>query len=198
MPYEYRKMTPEERRGIVLARTQLGYPYHGVPHLHHTAGVFMISAACFEHAPILWSPGRRSAFEDRILLSLKEEGIELDAWAILTTHYHLLLQTPDYEKLPTFIRRLHNGTSFEWNREDGCRGRKVWFQYFDRLIEDESQYFQAMNYIHYNPAKHGYVEDPYEWQWSSLRLYEEMEGREWLRANWKRYPPDQTSFEDSE
>jgi putative transposase len=191
-------MSPKERHDIIQARKDQGYPYHGIPHQVHLPGCFMISAACYEHAPILIDPQRRSEFEDRILSSLKEEEIEIDAWSILTTHYHLLIQIPDYAKLPTFIHRLHNGTSYEWNKEDGCRGRKVWFQYFDRFIEDEKQYFQAMNYIHINPVKHGYVEDPYAWQWSSLGLYEGVEGRDWLRRTWKKFPPNSLKFEDCE
>jgi len=37
------------------------------------------------------------------------------------------------------------------------------------------------NYIHYNPAKHGLVTDPFDWRWSSIRAYarQGIIGREW-------------------
>ncbi len=199
MPYEYRKLSPEERKEIVQSRKDQGYPPHGPPHIARVSGCFMISAACYEHAHILSTPQRRNEFQDRILSDLKNSEIGIDAWVILSNHYHLLIQTPAYDRIPAFIHRLHNGTSFEWNREDECSGkRKVWFQYFDRFIEAESQYFQTMNYIHYNPVKHGLVNNAYEWEWSSLGLYEEIEGREWLRKIWKKYTPAQTGFEIQE
>jgi len=46
-----------------------------------------------------------------------------------------------------------------------------------------------LNYIHYNPAKHGYVESAYDWKWSSLGMYQEDHGREWLREKWTDFPP---------
>ncbi|MHC1781433.1 MAG: transposase [Anaerolineaceae bacterium] len=197
MPYEYRRMSPEERQAIVLARKEKGYPYHAPPHLNHGPGCFFISAACFEHAFIMATPERRGTFVSRFLALFKENGINPDAWVVLPNHYHFLTQVDDFLLLPPLIRRLHNGTSFEWNQEDGCSGnRKVWYQYFDRSIKDEAQYYEAINYIHFNPVKHGIVEDPYQWEWSSLGKYLEVEGRDWLRSTWSKYPPNKLKFTD--
>ncbi|MCG8604144.1 hypothetical protein MJD09_03980 [bacterium] len=42
----------------------------------------------------------------------------------------------------------------------------VWQRRFwEHLIHDEE------DYIHYNPVKHGYVEKPQEWKWSSFHRY---------------------------
>jgi putative transposase len=196
MPYEYRKMSPEERKEIVQYRKEMGFPYHSPPHPVRQAGFYLITAACFEHAPILLTTNRRDAFETRLLSSLKQAEIGVDAWVILLNHYHILIEVADFEMIPTFIQRLHNGTSYEWNREDGCTGqRRVWLRYVDRYIRDEAHYFQAMNYIHHNPVKHGYVDNAYQWNWSSLNLYFEVEGREWLRQTWKKYPPNNHNFD---
>jgi putative transposase len=197
MAYDYRKMTFEERKEIVLTRQAKGHPFHSPPHLIREPGYFLITAACYEHAPILSTPQRRTEFEARLLSSLHEAKIEIDAWVILTNHYHILIEIPDFALLPAYFKRLHNGTSFEWNREDGCSGkRRVWYHYFDHFIHDEAQYYQAMNYIHYNPVKHNYVEDPYSWEWSSLGLYYEVEGREWLRKTWSNFSPGKLNFDE--
>jgi putative transposase len=194
--YDYRKMTLEEQREIVLARRAEGHPFHSPPHMIRAPGYFLITAACYEHASILSSPQRRTEFEARLLSSLRETKIDIDAWVILTNHYHILIHVPDFTLIPAFFKRLHNGTSYEWNRADGCSGkRKVWYHYFDHFIHDEDQYYQAMNYIHYNPVKHAYVDDPYTWEWSSLGLYEEIEGREWLRKTWSSFPPRKLNFD---
>jgi len=197
MPYEYRKMTPEERKNIVLYRKSQGYPLHSPPHPIREPGFYFISAACFEHAPILASPGRRSEFEARLISSLQSAKINLDAWVVLSTHYHVLIEVRSFDQVPPFFQRLHNGTAYEWNREDGCTGRRrVWFHYYDRFIRDETQYFQTLNYIHFNPVKHGLVEDPYAWEWSSLAAFLEIEGKEWLRTAWTKYSPDKFQFGD--
>jgi len=58
------------------------------------------------------------------------------------------------------------------------------------MIRDDAHYYRALNYIHYNPVKHGYVENTYDWQWSSLSLYYEDYGRDWLREQWNAHPPE--------
>jgi putative transposase len=65
----------------------------------------------------------------------------------------------------------------------------VWYRYSDRALRDEAHLRRALNYLHYNPVKHGYADDPYGWPWSSLHGYLEAEGREKLREWWKLYPP---------
>jgi putative transposase len=38
-----------------------------------------------------------------------------------------------------------------------------------------------MNYIHYNPVKHGWVENVRDWAWSSFHRYVR---RGWYDADW--------------
>jgi len=74
--------------------------------------------------------------------------------------------------------------------EDNLTGkRRVWYKFVDTYIRIEAHCQVAFNYIHYNPVKHGHVLDPYEWPWSSLSLYDEDKGRDWLRDQWKTYKP---------
>jgi putative transposase len=59
------------------------------------------------------------------------------------------------------------------------------------MIRGDAHFYVALNYVHINPVKHGYVSDPYDWPWSSLCTYAEAEGygRKWLRGQWKAHPP---------
>jgi REP element-mobilizing transposase RayT len=36
--------------------------------------------------------------------------------------------------------------------------RKVWYSFRDRAIRDERHTYHALNYLHFNAVKHGYVE----------------------------------------
>jgi len=57
------------------------------------------------------------------------------------------------------------------------------------MIRDQAHFYRALNYIHSNPVKHGYVVDAYDWPWSSLGSYVEEHGRGWLRDKWRQHPP---------
>jgi hypothetical protein len=53
MPYDYRRMTPEEREEVVAHRHELGYSLHQPPHPFRDAGHYFITAANYEHASIM-------------------------------------------------------------------------------------------------------------------------------------------------
>ena len=41
------------------------------------------------------------------------------------------------------------------------------------MLRDAADFERHVEYIHYNPVKHGYVISPLEWQHSSFRRYVE-------------------------
>ena len=55
-------------------------------------------------------------------------------------------------------------------------------------MRSKGHYCTTLNYIHYNPVKHGQVASPYDWEWNSVHWYLEHYGREWLRDLWRKYP----------
>ncbi|MGQ3890362.1 transposase, partial [Legionella sp. CNM-4043-24] len=52
------------------------------------------------------------------------------------------------------------------------REKMVWQRRFwEHLIRDEDDLHRCLDYIHYNPVKHGYVEKPYDWYSSTFRQH---------------------------
>jgi putative transposase len=189
-------LSPSEKEELLRFRREHGYPLYAPPHPIREEGYYLITAACYQHQNILFDPSRRTGFESRLLGSLEEIQAEIVAWAILPDHYHMLVGIQLMDSLSTMLRHFHGSTSYEWNRLDGMTGkRRVWYKFFDRMIRSENHYFQAINYIHANSFKHGWVSSPYDWPWSSLGMYEELRGREWLRETWRKYPPEDSSHE---
>ena len=48
----------------------------------------------------------------------------------------------------------------------------VWqHRYWEHQIRDEADFARHVDYIHYNPVKHGYVTCPVEWPYSSIHRY---------------------------
>jgi len=186
--YEYRKLTPEERKKVVEERIARGYPPHRPPHPHDAETFYLLTAACYEHKPIIHSPERRQSLLDQLFAEFIAAGMEIRAWVVLQNHYHLLTYVTDFEQLQGVFQQIHGSTAYTWNGEDNARGRKVWYRYTDRMIRSERHYYTTLNYIHYNPVKHGVADSPYDWTWSSVHWYLEHEGREWLRDAWVRYP----------
>ena len=53
-----------------------------------------------------------------------------------------------------------------WNakEESGNKG-------FGSTVRDEEDFIRHIDYIHYNPEKHGYVEKASQWEYSSIHRY---------------------------
>ena len=190
MPYEYRKLSPKEREDIVELRKQKGYPLHAPPHPFRDEGTYLITAANFEHKAVMASPERRTSFQEILLAGFHEIKAEIIGWIILPNHYHIIVTVETLNDASIILQLIHGRTSREWNLQDGLTGRrKVWYRFSDRMMRNEIQLNQTFNYIHYNPVKHGYVKDVHDWRWSSLFLYEEDKGGEWLNEQWRKFPP---------
>jgi putative transposase len=190
MPYEYRRMTLEERAAALRQRQEHGYPLHSPPHPFRESGQYLLTATNFEHVPIMTAPDRSTDFESRLLTAMSSINAEVFGWVILPNHYHILVDVEFLDWVSAVLKQLHGTTSREWNLADHQTGkRRVWYKFSDRVIRNDVNFYQALNYIHFNPVKHGYLDDPYEWPWSSVHNYVEAYGREWLREKWRTHPP---------
>ena len=148
----------------------------------------MLTAACYEHRRHINTPPRRQELLDLIFEQFISVKMEIVAWVVLDNHYHLLVYVPDFDLLGPIFKQIHGSLAYKWNGEDNTRGRRVWYRYSDRMMRSDAHYYRMLNYIHYNPVKHGLVKSPYDWTCSSVHWYLEEKGRAWLRDVWVQYP----------
>lgn len=104
----------------------------------------------------------------------------IDAMVILPDHLHALWTLPEGDAdYPTrwmliksgFSRRLPTGERRNASRRaKGERG--IWQRrYWEHLIRDERDFAHHVDYIHYNPVKHGHVNRVADWPYSSFHRY---------------------------
>jgi len=188
--YNWRKMTEEERTQILKLRQARHLPWHSPPHWKQEGErQYLISAACYEHMPIIGkNPERMTKCEEEVLRICRDFCIEIHAWCILPNHYHVLIRTGRISELLFELGQFHGRSSFEWNGEDNRRGRKVWFNCFERRIRSERHFWASLNYVHHNPVHHGYVERWQDWPWSSAAEFLRQVGRDRAIEIWKEYP----------
>jgi putative transposase len=104
----------------------------------------------------------------------------IDALVILPDHLHAVWTLPPGDAdFPTrwmliksgFSRRIAPGERRNVSRiSKGERG--IWQRrYWEHLIRDEEDHARHVDYIHYNPVKHGYVKRAADWKYSSIHRY---------------------------
>jgi putative transposase len=125
---------------------------------------------------------------EALTAKLATSGADLQAWAVLPNHYHLLLQVDEPAHIGASLQYVHGIAARQWNQEDKSEGRKVWYRYTDRAMRSERHFYVTLNYVHYNAVKHGWASSPHSWVESSVAWYRDHFGIEWLRDLWTRYP----------
>ena len=120
----------------------------------------------------------RQAFKDEMV----RRPFMIDAIVILPDHIHSLWTLPkddaDYsirwrnikraftqqiapdDRPAVFASRRHKGEQAIWQR-----------RFWEHRIRDDEDYSHHVDYIHYNPVKHGYVKRPVDWAYSSIHRY---------------------------
>ncbi len=125
----------------------------------------------------------------RTLLGILEEhGAKIGAWCVLPNHYHAVIETPNVVRVIQSLGRMHGRLSFAWNGEENQRGRQVWCGAADRYMRSEAHFWATLNYVHYNPVRHGYVESLADWPFSSAADYMRQIGPAEAHRLWLRYP----------
>ncbi|HOZ38314.1 MAG TPA: transposase [Anaerolineaceae bacterium] len=125
---------------------------------------------------------REPLFSDNVIVDILLKGIrqtqvrkrfEMIAYSVLFDHLHLLLSLPeDFKSFPQIIRNIKRFTTIEVRKKTGKPELIVWQdRYWEHTIRDEEDLQHHFDYIHYNPVKHGYVEDYGDWAWSSFKQY---------------------------
>jgi len=114
----------------------------------------------------------------------------IDAIVILPDHLHAIFTLPENDSNYSLRWNLIKGffskeiqtqeriTASRKNKnERGIWQRRFW----EHLIRNEQDLKNHIDYIHYNPVKHGYVQQPDEWKYSSIYQYIK---NELLSPNW--------------
>lgn len=156
---------------------------HYPPHIYLDHRIYFITARTVNQEP-LFNTGEKKEFLSSVIKEASEKfKIEFYAWVILDNHYHLLIRISAGEMLPNFLKIINGKSAFLLNKLEKIQRRKVWFNYWDRCIRNEKDFWKHFNYIHHNPVKHGYVKSQdlvSHYQFCSYKQWLEKKGEEWL------------------
>ena len=138
------------------------------------ASVFFTVALCNRHSRLLVE--EVAALRDAVRITRKERPFQIEAWVVLPDHLHALWTLPegdaDYSTRwrlikARFSRGLPMGPrrpSHEARQERGIWQRRFW----ERHMRNEEDFAAHIRYCWINPVKHGLVEKPEDWRYSSV------------------------------
>ncbi len=119
--------------------------------------------------------------EDSILADHKKECM-IHAYIVMADHAHAVVQplpkanSPSewcdcraFYPLECIAGKIKGRSSCLINKGSGRPGMLWQDESFDRLIRNERDLEDTIDYVHHNPVRWGLVRDPGQYRWSSLR-----------------------------
>jgi putative transposase len=141
-----------------------------------------ITAVCYSRIPYL-----KSDWQKELLLTVMREvktssGFTMNAYVILDDHFHLII-TPGEQNFSAIMQSIKLRFVHRYKKTiDQKNNATLWQRRFwDHVIRNSEDLHRHMDYIHYNPVKHGYFLKPLGYKWSSFNTHVEMGN---YAANW--------------
>jgi putative transposase len=151
---------------------------------HVPGGTFFFTLVSADRAPILTTPLGRSLLREVTIECRRQWPFDIVAVALMPDHLHTIWRLPEGDT--EYARRwgwLKKEFAKRWlaaggserpvspsrqlNRRRGVLQRRFW----EHVIRDELDLERLLDYIHYNPVKHGLVGRAIDWPWSSFHRF---------------------------
>lgn len=134
--------------------------------------------------PVLASSEAVGVLRDAFRAVRSTRPFELDAVVVLPDHLHCIWTLPPddadfstrWRLIKTWFTK-HCDPALRFSPNHGRlvkREQAVWqHRYWEHMLRDEADFIKHVDYIHFNPVKHGLALSPGEWAFSTFRRFVE-------------------------
>ncbi|GAB4418444.1 MAG: hypothetical protein OHK0032_14430 [Thermodesulfovibrionales bacterium] len=109
-----------------------------------------------------------AGFLDVLCFVVKRYNWILHAYCLMSSHYHLLIETPE-GNLSRGMRQLNGIYTQQFNRRHNRVGHVLQGRYKAILVDKDNYLLELCRYIVLNPVRAGMARGPRGWQWSSYK-----------------------------
>ena len=122
------------------------------------------------------------ALREAVRRTKLERPFRIDGWVVLPEHMHLMMTLPpddtDFSNRIKAIKIRFNRAIPAIERRSDVRAAKgergIWQRRFwEHAIRDERDFERHLDYLHFNPAKHGHVARVQDWPYSTFHRWVE-------------------------
>ncbi|MEA2164536.1 MAG: REP-associated tyrosine transposase [Thermoanaerobaculia bacterium] len=114
---------------------------------------------------------RLEGLQSRVFELCRKYDCHLQAWAIFSNHYHLVVNAVG-DALRSALTELHTNEGLDRNRDDNTPRRQVWFQFRETQLTYERSWLARLRYTHQNAVHHGLVSNAAQYRWCSASWFE--------------------------
>ena len=151
----------------------------------NTAGAtYFFTVVTYRRRPFLCDTDVRIALREAITKVRRQYPFHIEGWVLLPDHLHTIWTLPPGDAgFPLRWQQIKRGVTLRcrerlhraaWMTESKTKHREstLWQRrYWEHQIRDEADFERHMDYLHYNPVKHGLVKHVSDWPYSSFHRH---------------------------
>lgn len=108
----------------------------------------------------------------QVLKSVRRRlGFRLFAYVAMPSHWHALIQPAPQQSISSVLHSIKRNSALLLNRRRQTTGPLWQRRFFDSFLRKVRDFHEALDYIHSNPVRDGFVRLPEAWAWSSYCQY---------------------------
>ncbi|MBA7674954.1 REP-associated tyrosine transposase [subsurface metagenome] len=147
-------------------------------------GYYFFTVVTYQRRKLFTAEFARECLRQAIDKTRSERPFEVVAFCLLPEHLHCIWKLPEndadfsmrWASIKGLLSREYRRRMDRQGRISPSRERKgevtIWQRRFwEHQIRDEDDLQRHVDYIHYNPIKHGLVKDAQDWPWSTYHRY---------------------------
>jgi REP element-mobilizing transposase RayT len=143
---------------------------------------YFITVPTVGHQKFFNNEIKKDILLNRIIKAEEVFGIKDLNYGINSNHYHLVGFFGEWTQIPKLLNFINGGSSFEINKIDNTKGRKVWDEYHLYSVNKDDVLYKIIGYVVGNPYKHEEIKsikDLYNYKYSSFsRLAQKVSSSE--------------------
>ncbi|GAA5177493.1 transposase [Niveibacterium umoris] len=147
-------------------------------------GSYFFTVVTERRQAILTDAAIREALRAAIETVRVRRPFRIDGWVLLPDHQHTIWTLPEgdadfatrWRLIKSHVTRACGGAYFRSAWLTDRRAKKacgtLWqHRYWEHLLRDEADRRHPLDYLHWNPVKHGRVKQVADWPWSSFHRH---------------------------
>jgi len=139
-------------------------------HRYFTEGrIFHITHRCHDRSFLMKFAKDRDVYREMLRERLATFGVPLLGYCLTSNHVHLLMQSPDRERVASLMQSQAGDFAQRYNIRKKRSGAYWGDRYHATLVEGDMYLWRCMKYIDLNMVRAGVVRHPEEWDWCGYR-----------------------------
>lgn len=138
--------------------------------------LYHVIARGINKEPIFKQKREKNNFIRLLQKHLKDRDIEIYAYVIMSTHFHILIRV-DLKLLSSYLAIVLAEFAEYYNFKHNRNGHVFQDRFKSECVETQQYFWNCIRYIHMNPVNANIIKTPLNYTFSSLKEYESGKSR---------------------